>query len=536
MKPLESYIKPNIRALTPYATARDDCAQRMDVYLDANENPYDNGFNRYPSPHQPEIKAVLARIKGVEPSRIFLGNGSDEAIDLIFRLFCESGRDSVVIMSPSYGMYTVAAQINDVEIIPAPLNAQFQVQADDLLARVRPDTKVIFLCSPNNPTGNLLNPLEVEKIVTQFDGIVVIDEAYIDFAPTAGWVPRLASFPRLVVLQTLSKAWGMAGVRLGMALADPVIINAMNRVKYPYNINVLTQRTVLRELGREEAFRAHVQTLCQEREALATALSALPNVITVYPSDANFLLVRFAQHHHVFEQLWQAGIVVRDRSSVPLCQGCLRVSVGTPSENQHLLAVLRGSNTRTAFLNRTTRETSIRVALDLDAPIAPRIDTGLKFFDHMLEQIGYHGAVGLTIEAVGDLETDAHHTVEDTAIALGDALRQALGHRKGIERYGFALPMDESQATVLLDLGGRIAFAWDVTFREATVGQLSTSLFVHFFDTLAQHLQANLHVSARGTNDHHLIEAVFKAFARALKAALRKDELNAGVPSSKGVL
>ncbi len=536
MKSIEDYLQPHIRNLNAYSTARDDCSQPMEVYLDANENPYTNGFNRYPSPYAGEVKALLSQIKHLSPARIFTGNGSDEAIDLMFRLFCCSGRDSVVIMEPSYGMYAVAARINNVEVIYAPLGDNFTLDAAALLSKVRPDTRLIFLCSPNNPTGNLLDDAEIERILCSFDGIVVLDEAYIDFSGTQGWSGRLAEYPRLVILQTLSKAWGMAGLRLGMAFAHPVIIDAMNRVKYPYNINILTQRTVCRQLALRQAFRRRVDTLCRERDALAVALNGCPGVVRVFASAGNFLLVRFAQHEAVFEKLLRAGIVVRDRSSLYGCEDCLRISVGTPAENRRLLEVLQGGAERRGFVSRTSRETALRVDVDLESAEAPRIDTGLNFFDHMLEQIGVHSGIALTIDAEGDLATDDHHTVEDTAIALGDALSKALGNRCGIERYGFCLPMDEAQATVLLDLGGRTDFSWNVAFTDAMTGDMHTQQFPHFFKTLAQHLHANLHISASGANDHHIIEAVFKAFARALRAAVAKNQWNGGVPSSKGML
>lgn len=536
MKDIIDYILPHIRSLTPYSTARDECKTPMDVYVDANENPYNTGYNRYPSPYQAEIKERISRIKGVPASQIFTGNGSDEAIDLMYRLFCESGKDSAVVMSPSYGMYSVAAQINNIELILSPLAADFSLDAAQLLNKVRPNTRIVFLCSPNNPSGNLLDAKQIEIILRSFDGVVVLDEAYIDFTGTQSWLARLNDFPNLVVLQTLSKAWGMAGLRLGLAFADQVIIQYMNRVKYPYNINVLTSRTVCRELDNPAAFNRRVETICAERASLAAALQKLPGVERVFPSAANFLLVRFTQKQVVFDKLWAAGIVVRDRSSVSGCENCLRITVGTPSENRFLLDVLQDTTNRSSFVSRFSTETSVRVEVELDCSVAPRIDTGLKFFDHMLEQIGYHSGIGLSIEAVGDLATDDHHTVEDTAIVLGDALKNALGNRSGIERYGFCLPMDEANATVLIDLGGRTDFVWKVSFTDAMVGDVHTQQFEHFFKTLAQHMNANIHITAEGTNDHHIIEGVFKAFARALKAAVRKDAFNSGIPSSKGLL
>lgn len=547
-----SLLRDNIKDMIPYSTARDDCKIPMEIYLDANESPFENGVNRYPSPSQPEIKRKLARLKKVRPENIFIGNGSDEAIDLIFRLFCTPGKDSAVIVSPTYGMYGTAGRINDIKIIECPLGPEFSLDASRVLAAVDQTVKVIFLCSPNNPSGNLLEEKEIEKIIGTFPGITVIDQAYIDFAPGKSLCSRIDSHPRTIVLQTLSKAWGMAGLRIGMAIACETVIEAMNRIKYPYNISVPVQRQVLEMLDDPFSVQERVSIIISEREKMAQALARMRGVEKVFPSDANFLLVRFREKQKVFDYLKDHGIIVRDRSSLPLCRDCLRITIGTPRENDRLLAALENcadghgsgekreeektSAGRKATVKRKTKETDICVSVELDRFEEPFVSTGLHFFDHMLQQIGYHGAIGLGILCIGDLETDDHHTVEDTAIALGDALSQALGPKTGVERYGFALPMDEAQAWVLLDLGGRIDFKWEAEFRSEKIGDLNSQMLEHFFKTLAQHLKCNLHIRAEGKNDHHVAEGIFKAFARALKAAIRKDCTDFRIPSSKGIL
>ena len=542
-----SLLRPNIRNMVPYSTARDDCKAKMDIYLDANENPYDTGVNRYPSPHQPELKFMLSVLKKVPAENIFLGNGSDEPIDLVFRLFCPPGKSSMVQAVPTYGMYSTAAEINDVRVIDAPLADGFRLDADALLSKVEPDTKVVFLCSPNNPTGNLLDRDAVIRILDSFSGIVVLDEAYIDFSGTASFTEVLDRYPRLIVLQTLSKAWGMAGIRIGLAIADEYVVKVMSRVKYPYNISILDQSRATELLSDPLQTADRVETIIRERSRLSAALSALPSVETVYPSDANFLLVKFHDKDNIFSSLIEAGIIVRDRSSAYNCDGCLRITVGTPQENDRLLSVL-GAETgdspdhgcpegRTAVCSRRTGETSVCVRVNLDRFRKPRVATGLHFFDHMLEQIGYHAGIALDAICFGDLETDDHHSIEDVAIALGDCLLSALGDKSGIGRYGFSLPMDEAEATVLLDLGGRIDFLWDVSFKEMTVGDVSTQMFPHFFKSLTEHLKCNLHIKASGENDHHVIEGVFKAFARALRQAIvRTISTDSGIPSSKGWL
>lgn len=543
---IRALLRANIRNIVPYSTARDDCQARMDIYLDANENPFDSGVNRYPSPHQPQLKRMLSAIRKVPTSNIFLGNGSDEPIDLVFRLFCPPGNSSMVQAVPTYGMYSVAAAINDVDVIDAPLSANFSLDANDLLSRVRPDTRLIFLCSPNNPSGNLLDRDAIVRILDTFSGITVIDEAYIDFAGSNSFTELLDRYPRLIVLQTLSKAWGMAGLRIGMAIAHSYIVDIMSRVKYPYNISILNQEKAAEVLSDPLAAADRVEELVGERKRISEALAVLPEVEKVYPSDANFLLVRFRDKDKAFAELMKAGIIVRDRSSAYNCSGCLRITIGTPEENDRLLEVLGGTaaghdssvspGNRTASVFRKTGETQVCVRMDLDMFRPPRIATGLHFLDHMLEQIGYHARIALDVICFGDLETDDHHSVEDVAIALGDCLYSALGDKTGIGRYGFSLPMDEAEATVLIDLGGRIDFQWNVDFIGGHVGDVSVQMFPHFFKSLSEHLKCNLHIKACGQNDHHVIEGVFKAFARALKQAVTRIPDSHDVPSSKGWL
>lgn len=554
MKDILYLVRENIRKLTPYSTARDDCKVKMDVYLDANENPYENGVNRYPSPFQQELKQRLAVLKKLKSENIFLGNGSDEAIDLIYRIFCEPNKSSALIISPSYGMYSVAADINAVEIIKYRLEENFELDAKKMLSLAREDTKVIFICSPNNPSGNLLSRKEIEYVIDNFNGIVVVDEAYIDFAKSSSLSALVTEKKNLVVLQTLSKLYAMAGLRIGIAIADSTVVRIMNSVKYPYNISCINQQMALSLLKEPFKIREQCSIIVEEREYLEERLKVLPIVEKVFKSDANFLLVKFIDKSIVFKTLTKNGVIVRDRSSLEGCGNSLRITVGTPEENDRMLGIVyalsgmefyprernrnmeRESGERRAILSRETSETSIQIALNLDRFSTPFISTGLHFFDHMLEQIAYHAAIGLNIIAVGDLERDDHHTVEDVAITLAQAFDRALGSRKGIERYGFSLPMDEAEATVLIDLGGRIDFEWEVKFSGAMIGDVNAQMFNHFFKSFAQNLKCNLHIKAKGENDHHIIEGVFKAFARALKCAIREDRQNAGIPSSKGKL
>lgn len=335
------YIRKNIAQLLPYSTARDEYqGGDISVWLDANESPYDNGVNRYPDPHQKQLKQALARLKGVDTAQIFVGNGSDEAIDLCFRIFCEPGQDNVVAIAPTYGMYGVAAAINNVAVCEVPLDAEtYALNVDHMLAAVDEHTRLMWVCSPNNPTGNAFELADLERLANNFNGILVVDEAYADFSEKGSMLSVLDKHPNLVVLQTLSKAWGMAGLRLGLAFAAEPIAQLFARVKYPYNVNGPTQQEVMRRLE-TEPHDAHVAEVVAQRQMLAKALSDLVCVVKVFESDANFLLVKVTDADKIYDQLVAEGIIVRNRNKVVGCEGCLRLTVGTPHENQRLLKVL----------------------------------------------------------------------------------------------------------------------------------------------------------------------------------------------------
>ena len=340
VKPLEELVRPNIRALKPYSTARDEFSGgEITTWLDANENPYDNGVNRYPDPHQKLLKQKIAALKGVREEQVFIGNGSDEAIDLCYRIFCRPGVDNAVSIAPTYGMYRVAADINDVEMREVPLGADFSLPADALLAAADERTRLLWLCSPNNPTGNAFPAAGIERLLREFDGMVVLDEAYIDFAAGPGFLARLGEFGNLIVLQTLSKAWGMAGLRLGLAFASEAVAGLFARVKYPYNINSLAQQAVAERLT--EDISPQVAEIRAERDRLAPQLAACPAIERVYPSDANFILVRTPDPDRMYDALISAGVIVRNRSRIPGCEGCLRITVGTPAENARMIEAVK---------------------------------------------------------------------------------------------------------------------------------------------------------------------------------------------------
>lgn len=337
---INKLLRENIRLLKPYSSARDEFSGEAIAFLDANENPFNSPWNRYPDPRQVKLKTRVGEIKNIPISKIFLGNGSDEPIDLLFRAFCEPGKDNVVSIHPTYGMYRVAADTNNVAVNLVPLSAEFELDADAVLNAATADTKIIFLCSPNNPSGNALDNSAMLRIIENFSGIVVTDEAYIDFCPEKSLLPILGQYPNLVILQTFSKAWGMAGLRLGMAFAAEPIIDVLSRIKYPYNLSILTQQKGLELLSDEKQMIEWVAVILKEREKMIAKLKKFPYVVKVYPTDANFVLVKTHDPRGIYQYLVDEKIIVRDRSSISLCEGCLRISIGSPEENATLIEAL----------------------------------------------------------------------------------------------------------------------------------------------------------------------------------------------------
>jgi histidinol-phosphate aminotransferase len=344
MKDINVLLRENIKKLVPYASARDEYNGSANIFLDANENslgsPIIPFYNRYPDPHQVRIKERLAQIKGVPPRHIFVGNGSDECIDLLYRAFCNPGKDNIIINPPTYGMYEVSAQINDVEIRRAPLNSAFELDLAAIEEQIDANTKIIWICSPNNPTGNVFNRQDIETILNNFDGLVVMDEAYINFSRQQSFIRELLEYPNLVILQTLSKAWGLAGLRLGMAFASEPVTDVLNKIKPPYNIGQATQDLVLEALANTSKVNEWIKDIVYMRNEMAEKLGRLSFVLNVYPSEANFLLVKMKDARAKYQSLLNLGIVVRDRSTAPGCADCLRITIGSASQNDMLMDIL----------------------------------------------------------------------------------------------------------------------------------------------------------------------------------------------------
>jgi len=338
---LNILLRKNIQNLKPYSSARDEYSGDAMVFLDANENPFNDPYNRYPDPLQKELKQKISALKNIPANQIFLGNGSDEPIDLLIRAFCEPGTDNIVTINPTYGMYQVAADTNNIEVIKVSLTSDFELEPKQILQAVNGNTKLIFLCSPNNPSGNSLDKDAMVGIIQNFNGLVIVDEAYIDFAPGKSFLPELDKYPNLVILQTFSKAWGMAGIRLGMAFAASEIIQVLNKIKYPYNLNILTQKKALELLDNKEQVDTWIKMLIDEREKMRKYLTKFHFVIKIFPSDANFLLVEMTNARGIYNYLVENGIIVRDRSKIHLCDNSLRITIGTMEEDNLLLQALK---------------------------------------------------------------------------------------------------------------------------------------------------------------------------------------------------
>lgn len=550
--------RPDILAMNAYSSARSlHKAKPGMVFLDANEcahEPFIGGadYNRYPDQQPGKLVDALCRLYDVSSRNLSITRGADEAIAVLIQTFCIPGKDNILVCPPTFPMYRQSATVNAVKVVEAPLNADFSLNADKIKSVADNETKIIFLCSPNNPTANLMDSAEIKGLCRHFEGraLVVVDETYIEFAQDGlTLVSEVERIENLVVLRTLSKSYAAAGLRCGVALAAQDVTRLLLKVLAPYPVpqpvaqaalNILTPKN----LARLAQKRAEVQ----ERKArILPLLSALECVEEIFPSSANFILLRAKDPQEFVKRTLDAGIIVRDFSKAPRLENCIRLSIGSEEDMQRLLSALRGqvaedrSHDRTAKITRTTKETAISLEVNLDRAEPVNIETGIPFYNHMLHQVAKHGGFSLTLECDGDLEVEEHHTIEDCAIALGQALREALDSKAGIARYGSSevtLPMDEAQAKVALDLGGRFYLDFKGVFPDPTVGNTQNPLPVdmveHIFRSLAEKLQANLHIAVTGRNTHHMVEACFKGFGIALKNAIKKD--GTSLPSTKGML
>ena len=549
----ERLARPEILALPPFdlSANANSLFARDAVRLDANENPYpplgtdafSAGLNRYPEPQPGHLVAAMAALYGVGSDELLVTRGADDAIDVLVRTFCRPSVDAVSICPPTFAAYAHFALLQGARVIEAPLGEDFALDPDALLARLGAESslKLAFLCSPNNPTGNVVPRAEIIRIADALpETILVLDEAYVEFADVESLAAEAVRRPNLVVLRTLSKAFGLAGARVGALLGNRETIALAARAMAPYPLPSLSIAAATAALApaRRPLHQERIERIKADRARLAPLLAAAPGVEKVRSGGANFLFLEVAEPAELAARLRQAGVRVRFRPNA--APGGVRVSIGTDAENAALLAALgvaaETPQRRRAELVRETKETSIAVAVDLDAASPRKVDTGVAFFDHMLDQVAAHGNFSLLLDCKGDLEIDAHHSLEDCAIAFGQALSKALAERRGIGRFGFALPMDEAEAQVLIDLSGRPYAKFEGEFAASHIGAYPTEMVPHIFRSIADSLGGAIHVSVKGDNDHHKVEACFKAFGRALRHGLAIEGGGDALPSTKGVL
>ena len=541
----ERIVRKAILGLVPYSSRGGITGA---LHLDANESPYTpppslslNKYNRYPEQQPLPLLERLSTLYTTDKKNIMLGRGADEGIEVLLRTFCESKKDNILICSPTFGYYATCAQIQEAGIIDVPLTPNFEWQDEKIISEAKKskNLKLIFLCSPNNPSGGIIKTDLVEKLCQECpDSLIVVDEAYQEFSSRKSYISEIKQYRNLVVLRTLSKAYSLAGVRFGVTIANPNVIEMMRKALPPYPIARPVELTVLETLT-PSAISTHklrIKTTIRERNRMLEKLSASPFIENIWPSEGNFLLIKVTNYDKLLVELNKFNIKIRDyRAST----GHLRISIGSPEENNIALEAFgviieNASTDRIGEYHRKTKETDISVLVNLDNATEININTGIGFYDHMLESLAKHGNFGLTLTCIGDLQIDAHHTIEDCALALGSALKKALGNKAGIGRFGFVMPMDETLANVAIDLSGRSAFKFKGKFPTDHVGEFPSEMCPHVFESLSQTLGASIHITVNGENTHHMIEACFKGVARALRPAFKRS--GNAIASTKGVI
>jgi histidinol-phosphate aminotransferase/imidazoleglycerol-phosphate dehydratase/histidinol-phosphatase len=549
----ERLARPEILRLAPFDIAANaNAAFGSDaIKLDANENPYPPlsdgslaaGLNRYPEPQPARLVRAMAALYGVAPENLIVTRGADDAIDILVRTFCRGGEDAVSICTPTFSAYGHFAALQGARLVEVPLDARFDFDSDRFVAAVggEANLKLAFICAPNNPTGNVVPLDQVEAVCRALPNtIVVLDEAYIEFSEQESGAELAAATENLVVLRTLSKAYGLAGARVGALIGHPATIAMAARALPPYPLPSLSIEAAVSALApsRRAVHQERIARIKADRDRLAPLFAASPIVRHVRNGGGNFLFLEVEDPAGLAKKLNSLGIRARFRPNA--APGGLRITVGTDAENQAALAAFGVSSSdepaRRAEVVRDTKETKIAVAINLDRPAPRRIDTGIPFYDHMLDQVAAHGNFSLVLSCEGDIEIDAHHSLEDCAIAFGTSLSRALGERRGIGRFGFSLPMDETEAHVLIDLSGRPYTVFEGSFEASHIGAYPTEMTRHIFRSLADSLGAAIHVRVTGDNDHHKTEACFKAFGRALRQAVGREGDRNAMPSTKGVL
>lgn len=555
---LDALIRTDLRGIAAYSSARNEARSLgAAIALDANESPWppfgtsqakEDEYNRYPDPQPIALSAKLAALYGVNPGQVFMGRGSDEAIDLLIRLTCRAGLDDILVCPPTFGVYEVYARIQGANVKKVPLRPDdWQLDLPAILESCADTTKLIFIPAPNAPMGHAMAKADILNLCASRAGksLIVIDEAYVEFSPsTDGLVSELPRSSNLVILRTMSKAYALAGERIGCALAQPELVAAVRKIAAPYPLTQSSIRAALDALSPNGMFQSleRRKLIVSERDRMAEALKACGEIEKVFPSVANFLLLKTSNAEAFMARLAKFGIRIRNRAAdMP---ESVRLSIGTPEENNAVLRAvglerhvpIDARQERIFSVMRKTNETKINVTINLDNAETVSVRSGIGFYDHMVEQLASHGGFGLMLKCEGDLDVDSHHTMEDCALALGEALKGALGDKRGMGRFGFSAPLDEALATATIDLSGRPYAVFEGTLPSMTVGQMPTEMVPHVFRSLATTLGAAIHISVTGENAHHMIEACFKSVGRALRQAVLRDGTQDAIPSTKGVL
>ena len=542
--------RPEILAMSGYVSARSlQLPGSQTVFLDANECSYEpfvgaNDLSRYPAQQPQALVDGFCRWLDVSSRNLTITRGADEGIDCLTRAFCVPGVDNIVICPPTFAMYAQSAMLQGVAVHSAMLDSDFGLDLKAIAKAVDTHTKMIFVCSPNNPTANLMDAAAIQSLCNEYAdmALIVVDETYIEFSDQPSAIAWLDQFANLVVLRTLSKSHAAAGLRCGAVVARADITDLLQKVLAPYPLAVpVTQAatTILDPKNTAKLAQKRADIIAR-RDVYTQQMALCDDVLSVLPSDANYLLLLVRDAANLCNRARNAGIILRDQSHQPGLENAVRISIGSEAEMQRLLAVMSGETIDTLpaqrrfSVTRKTSETAISVTVNLDQAGPVKINTGVGFYDHMLDQIAKHGGFSLELECDGDLHIDPHHSVEDCAIALGQAIRGALGDKRGIGRYGFFLPMDESLVKVALDFGGRFYLDFKADFPESNVGDLPCDMVPHVFYSLAEHMRANLHIEVTGKNTHHMVEACFKGFGRALRQAIRIEGNE--MPRTKGTL
>jgi histidinol-phosphate aminotransferase/imidazoleglycerol-phosphate dehydratase/histidinol-phosphatase len=542
--------RPAILALEPFDLGNRELSPDA-ILLDANESPYGPlsggdlaaGVNRYPEPQPKHLRAVMAALYGVDPTQFLVTRGGDDAIDLLCRTFLRGSEDAVAVTSPSFTAYAHFARVQGADVIDIPLTETFDLDPDAVIAGVKADprTRLLFLCTPNNPTGNAVDPADILRIADALPEVMILaDEAYLEFSDTPSLAGEAVVRSNLLVLKTLSKAFALAGARVGGLVGSAETLEIVARTLPPYPLPTPSIAAALEALqpARRAVHRERIAQLLAERERMAPLLAASLYVRKVYPSAGNFLFLETIDTEKLAARLSADGLRVRYRPKA--APGGIRLTIGTRAENDAALAAFGVTvdryTPRRAEIARDTKETRIALAIDLDRAEPRQIATGIPYYDHMLDQVAAHGGFSLILSCDGDLEIDPHHSIEDVAIALGQGLKAALGDKRGIGRFGFALPMDETGAQVLIDLSGRPYCRFEGDFVASHIGDYPTEMTPHVFRSIADSLGAAIHVKVAGENDHHKVEACFKAFGRTLRQALAIEGKGDTLPSTKGML